>query len=91
MRSQLVDVRAWGTRTSQTPGELDERRRRLWAAAEARAAGRGGIAAVVRETGISESTVRRGLTTFAGAFGSREEVDPVRHLIGIAAGWGRRG
>ena len=35
--------------------------RRLWAAAEARAAGRGGIAAVVRATGISESTVLRGL------------------------------
>jgi hypothetical protein len=42
--------------------KLDERRRRLWAAAEARAAGRGGIAAVVRATGISESTVRRGLS-----------------------------
>jgi hypothetical protein len=41
--------------------ELDERRRRLWAAAEARAAGPGGIAAVVRATGISESTVLRGL------------------------------
>ena len=42
-------------------GVLDERGRRLWAAAEARAAGRGGIAAVVRATDISESTVRRGL------------------------------
>jgi DNA-binding phage protein len=40
---------------------LDERGRRLWAAAEARSAGRGGIAAVVRATGISESTVLRGL------------------------------
>jgi hypothetical protein len=40
---------------------LDERSRRLWAASEARSAGRGGIAAVVRATGISESTVRRGL------------------------------
>jgi len=40
---------------------LDERSRRLWAAAEARSAGRGGIAAVVRATGISESTVLRGL------------------------------
>jgi hypothetical protein len=40
---------------------LDERSRRLWAATEARSAGRGGIAAVVRATGISESTVRRGL------------------------------
>jgi hypothetical protein len=43
-------------------GVLDERGRRLWAAAEARAAGRGGIAAVVRATGISESTVLRGLS-----------------------------
>ena len=42
-------------------GVLDERGRRLWAAAEARSAGRGGIAAVVRATGISESTVTRGL------------------------------
>jgi hypothetical protein len=40
---------------------LDERGRRLWAAAEARSAGHGGIAAVVRATDISESTVRRGL------------------------------
>jgi hypothetical protein len=40
---------------------LDERGRRRWAAAEARSHGRGGIAAVVRATGISESTVRRGI------------------------------
>ena len=42
-------------------GELNERQRRLWAAAEARSAGYGGISAVVRATGISESTVLRGL------------------------------
>ena len=35
---------------------LDERGRRLWAAAEARSHGRGGIAAVVRATGMSEMT-----------------------------------
>jgi hypothetical protein len=40
---------------------LDERSRRLWAAAEARSHGWGGIAAVVRATEISESTVRRGI------------------------------
>ena len=40
---------------------LNERSRRRWAAAEARSAGLGGIAAVVRATDISESTVRRGL------------------------------
>jgi hypothetical protein len=42
-------------------GLLNERSRRRWAAAEARSAGPGGIAAVVRATDISESTVRRGL------------------------------
>jgi hypothetical protein len=42
-------------------GIFDERGQRLWAAIEARAAGRGGIAAVVRATDVSESTVRRGL------------------------------
>jgi hypothetical protein len=42
-------------------GMLDERGQRLWAAIEARAAGRGGIAAVMRATDVSESTVRRGL------------------------------
>ena len=30
----------------------------------------------------------RGLTGFDRAFGSRSDVDPVRHLLGTAAGWG---
>jgi hypothetical protein len=42
-------------------GSLDERSRRLWAAAEAREAGRGGFAAVVRATGMSSRTLARGL------------------------------
>jgi hypothetical protein len=40
---------------------LDERARRLFAASAARAAGRGGIAAVSQTTGIARSTVGRGL------------------------------
>ena len=40
---------------------LDERARRRLAAAEAQAAGRGGIAAVSRITGIARSTIGRGL------------------------------
>ena len=40
---------------------LDERGRRSFAASEARAAGRGGIAAVSRATGIAVSTIGRGL------------------------------
>jgi hypothetical protein len=42
-------------------GMLDERQRRLWAAAEARSHGRGGIAAVARASGLAEHTIRRGL------------------------------
>jgi transposase len=49
------------SRYQMLAGEFDERRRRLWAAAEARSWGRGGVAAVARATGISESTVRRGV------------------------------
>jgi hypothetical protein len=40
---------------------LDERQRRLWSATEARALGPGGLAAVVRATGLAKSTVLRGL------------------------------
>lgn len=44
---------------------LDERTRRLWAAVEARALGRGGISAVARATGMSRTTVRAGLRELA--------------------------
>jgi hypothetical protein len=59
----VVDERAIGERYRllSAQGVLDERGRRLWAAVEARSAGHGGIAAVVRATGNSESTVLRGL------------------------------
>ncbi len=40
---------------------LNERARRLWAATEARAIGRGGIARVAEATGMSRGTVRAGL------------------------------
>jgi hypothetical protein len=33
-------------------------------------------------------TLASGLTTFDRTFGTRAEVDPVRHLLGTAAGWG---
>ena len=44
----------------------DERELRLLAATEARSAGYGGIAAVVRATGIAASTIGRGLKELAG-------------------------
>src|SRR4029453_18673600 len=40
---------------------LDERTRRLWAAVEARALGRGGIMRVTEATGLSRATIRAGL------------------------------
>ncbi len=40
--------------------ELDERRRRLWAASEAQALGHGGVAAVAKATGLAPSTIRLG-------------------------------
>src|SRR3954470_14471223 len=46
---------------------LDERSRRRFAAAEARAAGRGGVSAVSRITGLARSTIMRGLAELAGA------------------------
>jgi hypothetical protein len=59
----VVDERAIAERYRllSARGVLDERTRRVWAAAEARSAGYGGVAAVVGATGISESTVLRGL------------------------------
>ena len=41
---------------------LDERARRLWAATEARAAGRGGFTAVLQATGMSSKTLAGGIT-----------------------------
>src|SRR5881392_4208366 len=53
---------------------LNERAQRLWAATEAMAVGRGGIETVVQATGISRSTVSRGLKELkAGAV-----VEPAR-------------
>jgi hypothetical protein len=42
-------------------GDLDERGRRRWAATEAVALGRGGIAIVALATGLSDRTIRSGI------------------------------
>ena len=57
----MVDEVAIGERFRALAGELDERQRRLWAAAEARSAGRGGIAATARATGMAVDTIRKGI------------------------------
>jgi hypothetical protein len=66
--------------------EMDERRRRQWAAAEAREWGRGGVTAVAQATGLSRNTV---------AAGMRELRLPVRQRTALAsrvrqAGGGRK-
>ena len=42
-------------------GRLDEATLRLWAAAEARSLGRGGVSAVARAIGMSRTTIHAGL------------------------------
>ena len=50
-------------------GCFDETRLRLWAAAEARSLGHGGVARLAEVTGLSRRTLHRGLAELAGARG----------------------
>jgi hypothetical protein len=50
-------------------GVLDEQTRRLWAAAEAGALGRGGISSVSRATGLSRTTIHEGIRELAAGWG----------------------
>jgi hypothetical protein len=56
-----VDVAILRRKFRAFSGELNERSRRLWAAVEAQAIGRGGIVLVWRATGIGKTTIWRGL------------------------------
>jgi hypothetical protein len=73
----MIDETAIGERYRALAGELDERRRRLWAAVAARA------------TGMAENTIRRGLRELEtgvrrpGA-GARR---PIRHCVRTWSGW----
>ncbi len=57
----MIDEHAIGERYRALAGELDERRRRIWAGAEALSHGPGGQAAVARATGMSVTTVAKGM------------------------------
>jgi hypothetical protein len=57
----VIDERLIGERFRALAPELSERGRRIWAASEARALGRGGIAAVSRASGISPHTIRKAI------------------------------
>lgn len=59
---------------------LDERARRLWAAAEARAIGRGGITRVAEATGLSRITIRMGLRELDHSSPSLDQVASVGRI-----------
>ncbi|MGH2741207.1 MAG: ISAzo13 family transposase [Thermoleophilaceae bacterium] len=79
----MIDERAIGDRYRAVAGELNERQRRVWAGAEALSHGLGGQAAVIRATGMSHETVRKGMREVRS--GERLEVGRVRR-----SGGGRR-
>ena len=56
-----IDTPAIKARFEALAPHLNERARRLFAASEAQAAGRGGVTAVAEATGIARSTIGRGL------------------------------
>ena len=57
---EMVDLKQVKTRFRSLQRHLDERTRRLFAAAESEAIGRGGISAVSAATGISRRVIRQG-------------------------------
>src|SRR4051794_26560563 len=68
----MIDTAAIKARFETLTPHLDERARRLLAATEARAAGRGGVAAVSEATGVARSTIGRGLAELRSANTSLE-------------------
>ena len=71
----MVNETSIRERLAAVGGGLNERSRRLFAAAEAKTAGHGGIAAVYRATGIARSTIGRGLKDLADPI---SQAGPVR-------------
>jgi hypothetical protein len=57
----MIDTQAIRCRWNDVGSRLDERRRRLFAAGEVRAAGRGELEAVAKITGYARSRLGRGL------------------------------
>ena len=66
MPLSMIDTQAIRRRWNDVGSKLDERRRRLFAAGEVRAAGRGGLEAVAKITGYARSTLGRGLKQLDG-------------------------
>ena len=79
-------------------GAMNERMRRLWAAAEAKALGRGGVTLVAQATGLSRTTISAGIRELDQPADTAEPSRPLypqrtrrpgggrHHLRGDAAG-----
>ena len=78
----MIDDAAIKLRYEALDPVLDERGRRRFAAAEALAAGRGGVTAVARITGIARSTIDRGLAELRGEAEPDAAPDRVRRKGG---------
>jgi len=74
----VIDIAAIKRRYEAVRPVLDERGRRRFAAAEALTAGRGGIAAVSKATGIARSTIGYGLRELRGSAPDTALRDTVR-------------
>jgi hypothetical protein len=79
----VIDTASIKARFAALTPFLNERDRRLWAASEAEALGRGGVTAVCAVTGIARSTIGRGLAELRN--GENPTPDRVRR-----AGGGRK-
>lgn len=78
----MIDEAAIQLRYAALDPVLDERGRRRFAAAEALAAGRGGVTAVSRITGLARSTITRGLAELRGEAPPEAAADRVRRQGG---------
>ena len=78
----MIDEAAIKLRYVAVDPVLDERARRRFAAAEALAAGRGGVTAVARVTGMARSTIDRGLAELRGETVTAAAPDRIRRKGG---------
>jgi Rhodopirellula transposase DDE domain len=78
----VIDEAAIKLRYGAVDPVLDERARRRFAAAEALAAGRGGVTAVARVTGMARSTIDRGLAELRGETVTAAAPDRIRRKGG---------
>jgi hypothetical protein len=78
----VIDEAAIKLRYVAVDPVLDERARRRFAAAEALAAGRGGVTAVARVTGMARSTIDRGLSELRGETVTAVAPDRIRRKGG---------